>query len=103
MTGRILFNVVPWFVTLLLLQAPVFAHHKGWHKNGPTEDALHHYKHAKKNKHHHNHGDHDGHGKGREHQHEHNDRNSVVNLDLPADPQILKPEVCVKGICLSAK
>ena len=100
MTRKILFAVIPWFVTFLLLQTPVFAHHKGWHKNGPPKHA--HDKHAKQHKHHHKHGDQDGHGKNTEHQHEHNDRNSVVKIDLP-DPQILKPEVCVKGICLSAK
>ena len=90
---KLFVNFIPLFVALLILQTPAFAHHKGWHKNGPPKHAQHHHKH----------GDHDGQSRDGDHQHEHHDQNSSIKIDLPATPQIAKPEICVKGICLSSK
>ncbi len=114
MTGKILCTLTLGIVTLVFMQAPVFAHHRKGHKNGPPAHALHHYKHAKRhhkhgkghrkhNEHHHDHGNHNGHDKHEGHDHHYSDGSSGVNVNLPADPMTLKPEVCIKGLCLGTK
>ena len=121
MTGKILSKLIVGIVILLFMQAPAFAKRPGGHKNGrPThssqndEHAKRHNKHGKhhrKNDHgnhyghakHKGHGNHYGHAKHKGHDHHYADGRSGVNVNLPAEPITLKPEVCIKGLCLGTK
>ena len=121
MTGKILSKLIVGIVILLFMQAPAFAKRPGGHKNGRPTRASQNYEHAKRHnkhgKHHHKndhgnhyghakhkgHGNHYGHAKHEGHDHHYADGRSGVNVNLPADPITLKPEVCIRGLCLSTK
>jgi hypothetical protein len=109
MTGKILYRFIFGMVTLLFIQAPVFAHHRSGHKHGPPAHALSHYDYAKRHHKHgkghhkhkkydHDHGNHDDHAKHEGHDHHNGNGSSEAT-----DPTTFKPEVCVKGVCLSSK